>query len=235
VKTVNRVAALGGTLYPPLALGGLLLAAPELPMDFSAAPEEIAAHVASHTPTTITWLGLGLESLGLFALALFAVRLAAHLGGWLASAAAALAVGGVVVKAGSVVPLLVAVESPDLDPQSLAALFRLNEMAVPVSEGLLAGFALLTGAAILVTAPGLASAAGAGRRLLGPWVGWGAIAAGSAILVDIAGGPGELSIISLLWLMVAGVALARVVTPDSSPEGVLPAHATTGQELKPTP
>lgn len=202
---LDRLAALGGTLYPPLAIVGLSLASPALPVDFTAPPEVIAAHAAAHTPTTLTWVGLGLESLGLAALAMFAIRLAVHLTGWVATAAAAFGVAAVMVKVASFAPVLVAVQAQDLGAESLALLYRLNDMAVPVSDGLLATFVVLAGAAIL------------GSGALRPWVGWGAVTSGAASLVDIAGGPGLLALLVLVWLMAAGVVLLRALGRVSIP------------------
>lgn len=198
---------LAGTAYPPLAIIGLLLASSALPADFSADPPQIAAHLASHPPSTMTWLGVALELLALAGLLVFVVRCAWLMRHWMAAAAAALGAAAVTIKVASFVPVLVAVTAAEgLEASELALLMRLNDLAVPVSESSLAVFLIL-----------ISAAAGA---VLPRWLAWGACLAGLGSLLDIAGGPALLSLLPLIWFLLAGAVVARYRDPAPDREPV---------------
>lgn len=196
-RSVETTAALGGLLFPFLAIGGLLLALPALPPDFSGPPESIARFLTDNPPTATSWLGLGLETAGLLALLAFGVRLAfAVAEDWAASTMGALLTAAIAVKAASIGPVLVALtHGSDLSAESLAVLFRLNDSAVPVSDTLQACFALAIGAAVL------------GSPLLPRWLGLFAMGSALSTLADLALGTGWLSLPILVWFMTASVVL----------------------------
>lgn len=215
-RAIDTTAALGGVLFPILAIGGLLLALPALPPDFSGPPQDIAQFLTANPPTTTTWLGLALETAGLVALLAFGSRLAfAVAEDWRALTMGGLLVAAVAVKVASIGPVLVAVNhASDLSAESLALLFRLNDAAVPVSDTLQACFVLGAGGAIL------------GSPLVPRWLGWFAGGSALAVLEDLALGTGWLSLPILVWFMTTSVVLA-VRTRHARLPGRPAAHATS--------
>jgi hypothetical protein len=216
-RAVETTAALGGLLFPFLAIGGLLLALPALPPDFSGPPPDIAQFLAANPPTVTTWVGLALELAGLVALLAFGVRLAfAVAADWTAFTAGGLLVAAVAVKLASIGPVLVALNhGADLSAESLAVLFRLNDAAVPLSDTLQACFVLAAGGAILAS------------RLVPRWLGWFALGSAPATLADLALDTGWLSLPLLVWFMTASVALAlRIRHAHPTAEPAYPATST---------
>lgn len=212
-RTADTLAALGGLLFPFLAIGGLLLALPALPPDFSGPPNDIAQFLADNPPTGTAWLGLALEMTGFVALLAFGARLAFGVAeDWAAFTIGALATAAVAVKVASIGPLLVALtHGSDLAADSQAVLFRLNDAAVPVSDALLSCFVLGAGVAIL------------GSPVLPRWLGWFAVGSTGAMLTDLALGTGWLSLPMLVWFMTASVVLALRIRrhrfEDTTPSG----------------
>lgn len=103
--------------------------------------------------------------------------------------------------------MLVAVTAAEgLEASELALLMRLNDLAVPVSESSLAGFLILVGA---VAGP-----------VLPRWLAWGACLAGLGSLLDIVGGPAVLSLLPLVWFLLAGAVVARHQDPAQEREPV---------------
>src|SRR3954447_12425212 len=196
---LDMTAALGGALYPVLALAGLLVMAPTLPPDFEAPPADIANHLSAHPAGPATAIGISLELTGLLMLVLFAHLLTAWLADdWTSRAAAAVAGIGATVKIASASPVLIALWYADgLTAQTKATLFRLNDGFVPVSEAAVFVFILLSGHLILTT----------GR--LPEWLGWYAAASSILAAADLWAQTAILEIPALLWLPVASIALAR--------------------------
>lgn len=214
-RAVETTAALGGLLFPLLAIGGLLLAMPALPPDFSGPPPDIAQFLAANPPTMTTWVGLALEMAGLLALLAFGVRLAfAVAEDWAAFTTGGLLVAAVAVKVASIGPVLVALtHGDDLPAEAQAVLFRLNDAAVPLSDTLQAGFVLAAGGAILAS------------PLIPRWLGWFAIGSALATAADLASGAGWLSLPLLAWFMTASVVLTlRIRHAHPTAE---PAHSAT--------
>lgn len=196
---LDMTAALGGALYPLLAIVGLLVMAPTLPPDSEAPPADIADHLSAHPADAATAIGISLELTGLLMLVLFAYRLTDWLADdWTSRAAAAVAVIGATVKIASASPVLIALWYADgLTAQTKATLFRLNDGFVPVSEAAVFVFILLSGHLILTT----------GR--LPTWLGWYAAASSILAAADLWAQTALLEIPALLWLPIASIALAR--------------------------
>src|SRR3954451_2320358 len=150
---LDMTAALGGALYPVLAIAGLLVMAPTLPPDSEAPPADIADHLSAHPADAATAIGISLELTGLLMLVLFAYRLTAWLADdWTSRAAAAVAGIGATVKIASASPVLIALWYADgLTGQTKATLFRLNDGFVPLSEAAVFVFILIAGHLILTT------------------------------------------------------------------------------------
>lgn len=210
-------AALGGVLYPVLAISGLVLAGPTLPADFSAPPAEILPFLEQNPASVLTRVGLAMEVAGLLALLAFGARLAwESLEPWTAQLALAVLAVGVAIKTGSMVPAIVGLMARDgLAPETVALLFRLNDAAVPVADAMTASFVLLAGAGVVARGP------------VPSWLGWAGLVAGTALLIDPVLGSGWLSLPVLLWLMVTAVALARAgERPVAAPDVVTDASGT---------
>jgi hypothetical protein len=204
-RKLDMLAALGGLLYPLLAIGGIFLAMPALPPDSEAPPAEIAAHVVAHPVTATTAVGLALEFTGLLMLMIFGHRLAAWLGGdWASRSTAALAGLAATLKIASFSPVIIAFWfAQGLTADTLAALFRLNDGFVPLSEAAVFAFVLLAGYLILAS----------GR--LPRWLGWYAVLSAILAIADLFAQTAILELPALLWLSVTSVVLVRATRGET--------------------
>jgi hypothetical protein len=209
-RKLDMLAALGGLLYPLLAISGILLVSVDLPPDFEAPPADIARYVATHHAGAATAVGAALEFTGLLMLMLFGHRLAAWLDAdWASRATAALAGLAVTVKIASFSPVIVAAWfAQGLTADTQAALFRLNDGFVPVSEAAVFAFVLLAGYLVL-----------ASGRLPG-WLGWYAVLSAILAIADLFAQTAILELPALLWVSITSVMLPHATRgAPRSPQG----------------
>ena len=149
-RLLDRVADAGGILFVLLVFGGfVLLVAPHMPESLDS-PDAALAHLRAHPPTTAFWAGIWMEGAGLAALVLLVARVAARIRGaqpgwWLPSAAVGLAVAAFTVKVGSFAPGVAVLDLDRFDATAVVTLLSINDAAVPVTQALDGGFAVLLG------------------------------------------------------------------------------------------
>jgi hypothetical protein len=206
-RTLDRLAALSGALYFVLVLLGFGLAVSSTGgWPDTGDPAGATRHLLANRPTALTWVGLGMESVGLVLLLIFGAYLAAQIrrrepvAGWMGLSVLGLATASVAVKLGSLAPALAAVLHPDrYEPSVIAALIDVNDMAFVITMGLDGALVLIAGAALLRYA------------LVARWVGTVGVAAGAAGIasVGLAATDGPLALPMMVWLPLAGVAMLR--------------------------
>ena len=206
-RGIDRVAALSGALYFLLVLFGFALAERTIGgWPDTSDPAGAAHHLLLHRPTALTWVAMGMETVGLVLLLVFSAYVAGRIRqregatGWMAPAVLALGAATIAVKLGSLAPAMVAIVHPDRYADSVvAALIDVNDMAFVVTMGVDGVLVLVAAGALLRydLAPHWLAAAGVIAGLLG---------AGS---VAIAATDGPLPIPMMLWLAWTSVVLSK--------------------------
>ena len=208
-KLLDRIADASGLVFLLfVGVGYAVFVAPFSPSTLES-PAQVVQFLDTHPVDWRFTVGVALEFVGLIALLVFAARLAGRIrafdrtDGWAAAAVVSLAAVSAAVKVASFGPGLVGRQHHErYDPQTVTAMFDLNEAAYDLSWALDGAFLLLLGTAAL--------ALGGMPRWLAGW----AVLAGAAIEVGIAV-PAlfeSLQLIFLLWLVVASIWALRTPT-----------------------
>jgi hypothetical protein len=189
-------------------------------------PRDVVQFLETHPVDWRFGLGLTMEFVGLLALLIFAARLAGRIravdrpDGWTAAAIVSLAALSAAVKVGSFGPGLVGRQHHErYAPETVTAMFDLNEAAYDLSWALDGVFLLLLGAAAL--------AVGGMPRWLAAW----ALIAGAAIEVGIAVPAmfDNLQLVFLLWLVAASIWALRAPTRTATTAQRTTPPRTAGQ------
>ena len=210
----HPIAALGGAAYLVLALVGFSLSVASLHgWADTADPVATVNHLVSYPPTPLTWLGLGLESVGLLGVILFGGYLSSRIQqheappGWIGHAVLGLAVTATAVKVASFPATLTALLHPRrYDASVVAALLDVGSIASTVTVAVIATFVLVAASALLR------------YRICSRAVATGGVLAAALELTAVMAGAGEgiFQLPMMLWLGVAGIAvLRRPVTAPS--------------------
>lgn len=201
-----RLAAAGGIAYGVMEVVGDSLSTTT---DSNQTPQQIAAYFAAHAPTTATWIGIYVETLGAFAFLLFGAYLwsvarereEGRLLSVLALSAGVL--GTAVVLAGEPTKIEAFYRAGHMDPQLAAAMLDLNNASFFLS--------FMPQALMAAAAAGLALR----TTVLPAWLGWTGLPVAVALLAVIAAPVGSnfqvlVNVVFFLWLAVAsGVSLWR--------------------------
>ena len=212
-RAIDKLACFGGLLFGVLDITGFMLVSASSYPDTSQPGPDQYAHILANPPGGQFWLGVGLEDLGMLLLLCFAIRLALLAARsartpWLPWVGAATASISIAIKIGSSAPAFEAIShARDLGANPTIALIGVNDAASLVTFGADAVWLAVAGAALL-------SAADTPR-----WLGWSALAASAGMGLAVVGvDAGQM--VTLLWFIPAGIALARAHT--SAPEAVNP-------------
>jgi hypothetical protein len=212
-SVLARLGAAGAIAYGVMEIVGDSLSTGA---DSTETPQQIAAYFAANPPTTSTWIGIYIETLGLFALLIFGAYLWSagqdRKGGRMLSI---LALSGGIVQTAA----MLASEPPKIeaffratqgmDPQLVAAMVDMN------NAFFFLGF--IPQALLAAAAGGLAIRTG----LFPAWLGWAGIAVAIAMLASIAAPADsnlhiQANLVFFIWLAVTGgVLLWR--TPTVAP------------------
>lgn len=217
-KNLYRFGALCGPLYVILAVLGndALGGSP----DSTNSPAVIGEWWRSNPVTLgmgVTWM---VELVGLLAFPVFVATLAWSLqraeraGTWLPAAVLSFGLISSAIKLGSGAPMLALALRADTIPDDLAAaLVDMNGMAFVLTWAVDAGMLAAAAAVVLST------------RCLPRWLGWWAALTAPLLLAGVAlaaSGP-PFFLLALIWLVAAGIAMARRGTPNA----LNTAHAQT--------
>jgi hypothetical protein len=206
--SLARLGAAAGLAYVVLVvIGNDVINAGNSP-DFTASPQAIAAYLASHPPTTATYVGGFVELIGLLCLLAFIARLYGVLrraeggDGFLSVTALGAGLVSVAIKVGSAPAMLEAFNRAreGMDPQLTAALVDMNGFAFMLTLALDALMLAAAGAVVLRTA------------VLPRWLGVTAVGLAPLLLVTVAGAariPPLAMLLALLWIAAVSVVLIR--------------------------
>jgi hypothetical protein len=203
-SVIARLGAAGAIAYGVMEILGDSLSSTT---DSTQTPQQIAAYFAAHSPTTLTWIGIYIETLGAFAFLLFGAYLWSvgrdRKEGRLLSI---LALSGGIVQAAVILagepPKIEAYfrASQGMDPQLAAAMLDLN------NASFFLGF--MPQALLVAAAAGLAIRTG----LFPSWLGWAGLGVAIALLAVVAA-PADsglrvpVNLIFFGWLAVTGAVL----------------------------
>jgi hypothetical protein len=203
-SVIARLGAAGAIAYGVMEIVGDSLSSTT---DSTQTPPQIAAYFAAHAPTPSTWIGIYLETLGMFAFLIFGAYLWSlgrdrQEGRLLAILALS---GGVVQTAVGLAGEPPKIElffraTQGMDPQVAAAMLDLNNAAFFL------GF--MPQALLVAAASGLAIRTG----LFPAWLGWAGLGVAAALLASIAAPVDSnvhvlVNVVFFLWLAVTGIGL----------------------------
>jgi hypothetical protein len=223
-KNLYRFGALCGPLYVLLVIVGNDVFGPDSP-DSASSPSAIGAWWRANPPTLGAGLAWMVELVGLLAFVVFVATLAWSLhrservGTWLPAAVLSFGLLSAAVKWGSGAPILALAWRAETIPDDLAAaLVDMNGFAFVITWALDAGMLAAAAAVILST------------RCLPRWIGWWAAVTSPLLLVGVglaASGGAPFFLLALLWLVFAGIAMARRGNPSNAVPALAPDQEVT--------
>jgi hypothetical protein len=203
-SVISRLGAAGAIAYGVMEIVGDSLSSTP---DSTQSPQQIAAYFAAHAPTTSTWVGIYIETLGAFAFLIFGAYLWSvgrdRREGRLLSI---LALSGGIVQTAVILagepPKIEAFfrASQGMDPQVAAAMLDLNNASFFLS--------FMPQALLVAAASGMAIRTG----LFPAWLGWAGLGVAIALLAVIAAPVDSnlrvlVNLVFFIWLAVTGAVL----------------------------